>query len=90
MQALNDFVVSHIRTYVPLAVGAVITYLTVHGMKLDPATIEADTATLTALFSGMYYTLVRLLETKWPKLGLLLGNPTQPTYPITPDVQSKS
>ncbi len=73
---LSDFVVSLVRTGVPLGVGWLI------GVGLLPQS-ASDTATITftALITAGYYLLVRLLEQLWPKFGWLLGSPRKPAYP---------
>jgi hypothetical protein len=49
-------------------------------MNLDPSTSAGLIAGLTGLLAGAYYTVVRLLEAKWPALGLLLGHAAKPQY----------
>ena len=78
---LNDQIVSLIRTVVPVAVGAFLTWLTTElgvGVAEDAGT--ALTVGLVGLFTALYYTLARVLEQRWPWLGVLLGSRRQPTY----------
>jgi hypothetical protein len=77
---VNDYVISLIRTYVPLAVGVLVSWLAARGLDLDPATSAGLIAGLTGLLAGVYYTVVRLAEAKWPFLGLLLGHAAKPQY----------
>lgn len=78
---MNDYVISLIRTYVPVGVGAVASWLLVHySLNVDPKTQAGITAVLTALITAGYYAGVRALEKKWPALGVLLGHKAQPTY----------
>ena len=81
----NSFVTSLIRTWVPIIVGALVAYLVTLGIELD---VDAQTGLvvfLTAFLQGAYYLIVRVLERRYPKLGLLLGSGSQPKYvdPLT-------
>lgn len=77
----GNYVPSLIRTFVPIAVGAVLAYLAVHfGLHPSQAQAAAITAPLTAVISAVYYALVRYLETKYPIFGILLGKKAQPVY----------
>lgn len=80
---MNDFFISQIRTFVPLAVGAVLSWLATKGVH--PDITQADMATaitvLTGLLTALYYTVVRLLERfVSAKFGWLLGYAQKPTY----------
>jgi len=78
---MNGFVVSWIRTAVPVAVGAVLTWLaSVTGIALSPESSAGLTATVMAGVIAVYYGLVRLAESRWPGVGLLLGAARQPSY----------
>ncbi len=72
-------VASIIRTIVPVIVGAVTAQFVSWGLSPDPELATTLEAVLTAVFTGVYYVVVRLLETYvWPKLGWLLLFPQQP------------
>lgn len=78
---LNDFLVSQIRTYVPIGVGALISYLATRGVELDDSTQANLVIVLTALATALYYTAARFIEMKWPKAGRwLLGSQKKPQY----------
>lgn len=77
---MNDFIISQIRTAVPLIVGAFVAWLTTKGIKISPADASSVVPVLTALFSGLYYLIVRTLETKLPAAGWLLGIAKKITY----------
>jgi uncharacterized membrane protein len=79
--APSDYFISLIRTWVPIAVGVVIAWLTAHGVSTDPTVSAGFVAGFTGLLSGAYYALVRLLEAKFPFLGVLLGVPKSASYP---------
>lgn len=72
---MSDFIVSLVRTWVPIGVGYVVSL----GILPDDLSDEA-TAAATAGIIALYYALARLLESKFPKLGFLLGVPKTPTY----------
>ena len=77
----SDYVKSLVRTWVPVAVAAIVTALVHAGIPL-PA---GSRTTLASLIGGVvgagWYALVRLVEKKHPKLGWLLGTPGAPSYP---------
>ena len=79
----SDWVISQIRTYVPMIVGAVISWLVVQGI-VDEQTgqnlLVAWTSALTAAFGALYYFLVRLLAEWKPWFGVLLGVNKAPAY----------
>ncbi len=77
---MADLVPSLIRTYVPILVGQVAAWLALKGVQLDDATVVAATAALGGLLSAVYYLVVRLLEQKFPQLGILLGSAKKPEY----------
>lgn len=78
---LNNVVISAIRTYVPLGVGLLLTWLASSlRVIIDPSSQAGLVALCVAVLSGGYYTLVRLLEVKFPQLGIFLGVPAKPTY----------
>lgn len=80
---MNSFLTSIIRTYVPIAVGSLASYLALHGMELDATTLAGLTAFLGGIISAVYYLVVRLLEKKFPKVGVLLGVAAKPIYKET-------
>lgn len=84
---LNDTFIGLIRTWVPIAVGAVIAWLATAGLQLDKETQAAAVVALTGLIQAAYYTVVRLLENKYPAVGWLLGKAKTPTYtPAEPEI----
>ena len=77
---MNLFV-SLIRTYVPIAVGAFLTYLAINfNVVVDAGTSLGLTTAFTGLVMAVYYTLARFLESRWPWFGVLLGSTRQPAY----------
>jgi len=80
---------SIVRTLVPIIVGAVIAFAVAHGITLDDQFESLLTAALTLGFSGVYYIVIRLLETYvTPKLGWLLGLAKTPAV-YTPESPAK-
>ncbi len=78
---MNDYVLSLVRTWVPIGVAWVLTYAAVRwGVVLDED-ISGQLATgATAVVAALYYALVRALETRWPWFGKLLGRAKPPAY----------
>lgn len=77
---MNDFIISQIRTAVPLLVGALVSWLATKGLKFDAGSTAGVISFLTALFGYTYYLIVRTLEAKFPKFGWLLGVAKKLTY----------
>lgn len=72
---------SLVRTYVPIIVGTILGFLVSKGVEVSPDLEVALTATLTSVFSVIWYTGARLLEVYVaPKFGWLLGKASEPTY----------
>lgn len=88
---MNNYFTSLIRTWVPLAVGAIISWLALHGASphLTDSQMTNLTAALTGVIVAVYYALVRLFEHYVsPKFGWLLGVAKMPTYTATPPAPS--
>lgn len=78
---MNDYVVSQIRTVVPVAIGMLLTWLAAtFGVVIDDATATGLKLAAAGLVVAVYYALVRALETRWPVFGLLLGTRRPPAY----------
>ena len=75
---MSDWIVSLIRTYVPLAVGVVVSWLARNNIVAIDG--ESAAAVFTAAVVGLYYAAARLLEKRWPKAGWLLGAAKSPSY----------
>jgi hypothetical protein len=78
----QNLVLSLVRTWVPIFVGTLISWLASLGINVDTHTRESFVIVMTALVIGLYYTVVRLLERQFPQLGFLLGTPQQPVYTL--------
>ncbi len=80
MSDKENLLVSLKRTLVPIVVGAVAaTFLAGY---VDPDALEK---VLSGVISAVYYTVVRLVETKFPGAGVLLGSKAQPVYEAPKD-----
>lgn len=81
---MTNTILSLVRTYVPVAVGALAAWLLTLGVELNAEAQTGLTVFLTGLIVAVYYTVARLLERKWPALGFLLGSTKQPVYDTPP------
>lgn len=78
---LTNYVTSLIRTWVPIGVGLLVAFLATHfHVVLSTKTSDALVAVVTAAAGALYYSVVRLLEERFPQLGWLLGKPARPHY----------
>lgn len=78
---MNDYLLSLIRTWVPIAVGAVLSWLAVkYGVAVPESISNEVTVALTGVVIGVYYAVVRALEKQWPAFGKLLGAARKPVY----------
>lgn len=81
---ISPFVIARIRTAVPLAAGAALTWAEHELARRTGWVPHVDSATVAsgAVFvaSYAYYEAVRRLERWKPALGWMLGYPAQPTY----------
>lgn len=80
---MSNYLLSLIRTWTPIGVGAVLGWLATHGLSLDPETQAGLIAVLTAVVTAIYYAVIRKLEERWPAIGKLflgLGAGKTPVY----------
>jgi hypothetical protein len=77
----SNTVLSLVRTWVPIVVGSLISWLAGLGLNVNDDAQGAMTVLMTAILIGLYYTVVRLLEKQFPWIGVLLGAQAQPQYP---------
>lgn len=87
--AFSGLWTSIVRTVVPLAVAAIVTWLTNLGLPVDAEFSAAISGALGTLAAVVFYVLVRVGERLAPKLGWLLGSPKQPVY-ATPEAQPEA
>lgn len=78
---MNDIIISWIRTAVPAAVGIVLAWLaTEFEIVLDEETRTGLVLGVAGLVTAIYHGLVRLVETRVPTVGILLGSKQKPVY----------
>lgn len=78
---ISNFVTSLIRTYVPIGVGFALTWLASSlRIVVDPSSQAGLVALCVTVLSAGYYFLARVLERKFPFLGVLLGAVAKPVY----------
>lgn len=73
----NDQLVALVRTVVPAVVGLLLAAAAKANIDIDGGALNGI---VDAVVIGVYYLVVRQLEKRWPKFGVLLGIPKQPTY----------
>lgn len=77
----NDKVLGFFRTYIPYGISAGLAWLLLHtGLDLTGEVQVGLIALTVALVTNVYYTTIRLVETRWPWVGIFLGWPKQPEY----------
>lgn len=83
--SLSDWLVSWLRTNVAAWIPTVAAWLAGFGIDLP---VEPSSVAIVSLAISAYYTLVRLLEARWPAAGVLLGWKAAPSY--SPAVASRT
>lgn len=79
---VRDLGASIVRTFVATAVGTGVAWLAKNAhFVIDEGTAAGLVQAFTATVIGIYYLVVRTLETKVPAFGWLLGLAKLPTYP---------
>lgn len=78
---MSDFITSHIRTFVPVLAGTVLSWLAAKGFELDLETQNNLVMALTGATIAVYYFIARQIEKRYPSAGkFLLGSSAQPSY----------
>ena len=77
---MSDFVISLIRTWVPVGVGLGVAYLVNLGVEIDEGTQLALSGGIVGVATAVYYAVARFLENRWPVAGYLLGVAKAPAY----------
>ena len=78
-ETINDMLKSIIRTFVPVVVGLIISWFAQLGIEVPTAALAG---VIDAIFVGGYYAIIRVLESKSPQFGWLLGLPSPPSYTV--------
>lgn len=80
----TPYLISRIRTFVPMLVGVAATWIEHQLASRYGILLSIDTPTaavvITGAASGAYYEVARRLEQWQPRLGWLLGYPSEPVY----------
>lgn len=75
--SIGALAASIIRTVVPILLGGLLGWLSTLGIEFDAETSAALTNAViigvTAAVTMIYYVVVRLIEQKFPQIGILLG-----------------
>lgn len=77
---LGDIGASIVRTVTPIIIGVILAVIGTDVAGVDEASL---TPVISALLAALWHALVRVLESKWPSMGWLLGLPKKPVY-VTP------
>jgi hypothetical protein len=82
---LNDQITREIRTWIPIAVGVGLTFLSrALGLVIDEATSAAVTLLFVGIAQALYHLIAAELEQHvWSGFGWLLGVPKSKTDPRT-------
>lgn len=78
---LSNTVIALVRTWTPIVVGTLLTWLATYlHVVVDPTSQAGLVALAVAVLSAAYYTGVKFLEKKLPWTGWLLGVPATASY----------
>lgn len=77
---MSQYIISVIRTWVPVFVGSLIGWLVSIGIDVPEDARNSLIIAISGVTIAAYYALVRWLEQKFPQVGLLLGYVKQPVY----------
>lgn len=77
---MNDLVTRLIRTYTPIIIGGIVSWLITKGVEIDESTKAAAIITLTGFLQALYYTAVSVIAKKFPAIEILLGSKKAPEY----------
>ncbi len=78
---MNNYIVGHIRTLTPIAIGYAATWLAANaGIIISDSTSQSVTLAAAGALTAAYYVVVRWLGKRWPQAERLLGAPAQPKY----------
>ena len=81
---MTDYIIGHIRTIVPIAVGAALAWLaTTLEIGIDDSTATGLVVAITGLLSAGYYAAVRAVAERYPGIGIMLGYNKAPAYDET-------
>jgi len=74
---MSNYSKSAVRTITPIVVGYIVALLIKAGIHVTSMQVMT---VLGPVSSAVYYLVVRAIEQKFPKAGMLLGHPAAPEY----------
>ena len=78
---VGNVIVANIRTFVPIAVGAALTWVASKlGIVVDDNTKMTAAALAVLIVTSVWYGVVHWVEQKWPSVGWLFGKAALPYY----------
>ena len=78
---MNNYVIAHIRQYVPIVVAVAATWLARKwGVVIDDDTSATVTLAVVGILEAGYYAAVRAVARRWPPVEALLGSRRPPSY----------
>lgn len=66
-----------LRTVTPFVTVYIVAWLTDNNIAADSTQVNAAVVTIGG---SLWYSVVRILEQRWPKAGWLIGSPKAPVY----------
>ncbi|WP_307545229.1 hypothetical protein [Streptomyces sp. V3I8] len=70
-----------VRTITPVIAGGIISFFAARGVQVDGIGRDYLASGLTIVITAAYYLIPLVLESRWPKIGVLLGSTARPMYP---------
>jgi uncharacterized membrane protein (DUF441 family) len=77
---LNDKIIAAIRTFVPIIVGFIVTWVSKRGFIIDEETSAMLVSTFQAAVTALYWAIVTAVSKRWPQIQWLLGYAAAPEY----------
>lgn len=77
---MSDLIPALIRTYVPILVAMLVTWLASLGVIVSDDISTMLASAIGGIAGAIYYAVVRWAESRWPSVGVMLGSKKTPTY----------
>lgn len=78
---VGNVIVANVRTFVPIAVGALLTWVAAKlGIVVDDNTRMTAAALAVTIVTAAWYYVVHAIEQEWPNVGWLFGQAALPYY----------
>jgi len=78
MKLTSPYLRNVIRTFAPAVIGGVASWIAAKTANINPTVIAITGVSTTTI----YYAIIRYIETKYPKVGLLLGAKKEASVPV--------